>query len=103
MSDELIIDATNDHDLLSLEAFQALEKLYWVCAYKHKQDEVSWFDWVFSSGEPRPVPNPDMHWRRPTYAEALSRHRASIERPDFIELCQKYDKSKYATRKNNNE
>lgn len=73
-------DATYDPDLLDTKTWEYLRDNWWVCGWNYRngyrQDEdaspQNW-SWCMSMAEPRPVPNPDMKWRRPTYGEAMER------------------------------
>ena len=60
-------------DLVSPETFARIQQHYWISAWKNERNKPFWWDWVFSLSEPRPVPNPNMTWRRPTYEEAVER------------------------------
>lgn len=70
MSDVRTFDATADPDLLPQSMYDFLRSRYWVIVQPN-EEAFAW-DWVMSVREPRPVPNPTMSWRRPTYGEAQS-------------------------------
>ena len=79
---------------LSLEAFYKIRDHYWVLDFVHASAPARWMDWRFGLNKPRPVMNPTMQWRRPTYEEANLRQEAYEQDPVMFEkLC----KDKWST------
>lgn len=80
-----VVMAVEARNLVSEKAFAYIATHYWVCAFEREQ--VSWFNWAFSVSEPKPVPNPQMFWRRPTYAEAVRREEMFRDDPEHFRRC----------------
>lgn len=70
---------------LTLERFEAIRDRYWVLVDYVRDEPAAPSRWLFDPiRKPRPVPNRNMCWRRPTYAEAVARQRMYDTRPaDF--------------------
>jgi hypothetical protein len=87
----LRFDATDDTDLIPQDLFEKWRAHYWVCAFHYPPRDVSPWAWCLSPGEPTPVPNRQMHWRRPTFGEAQARWSLSLRDPKrFVEMRRDY-------------
>src|ERR1022692_2617441 len=90
--DNLRFDATDDVDLLPFPTWEYMRDRWWVCVFKPRVyglDEAA-RPWAWCQGprEPRPVPNTQMYWRRPTYDEAMNRWRWMRDKWD--RQCEKW-------------
>lgn len=65
----------------ALVIYFRIRKIFWVCAYidGHEPATPQPYSWRCSAAAPPPVPNPQMHWRKPTLFELAWR----MARPDL--------------------
>jgi hypothetical protein len=68
-----------DDTILSLKAYEAICRMYWVSAWKNEHEPARPDMWCFSVHQPLRVGNPSMYWRRPTYEEALRRQGCYLD------------------------
>lgn len=80
-----VVMHVDSRNLVSEKAYGYIATHYWVCVGRN--EFASWFGWCFSLSEPMPVPNHSMHWRRPTYAEAVRREEMFLDSPPHFRKC----------------
>ncbi len=80
--------------MLSYEKYTLVKDKYWVADFKSERlsdnfKNLSWSWWVFSPyRKPRQMVNGNMHWRRPTYEDAIIRQSAyDIDPENFFKVC----------------
>lgn len=82
----------NELEGLTVYQYTQLSSLYVVLEHRGVVYPWDWFLWPESTwGEqmPRPVPNPSMSWRRPTYQELMDRHMF-FKRKDAKKILDEY-------------
>ena len=95
----LIFDA--EVSTLTPERFALLAARYWVPVFRRTDAEPArpW-EWLFGISEPKPMPNPDMYWRRPTYSEAMERQaRFASDPKGFGSLALQYSERAHKWRR----
>lgn len=68
---------------LSQEKYEKVKNYYWVCVFKRDRNFSKNKTVKFSYLKPDPVPNPEMHWVRPTWEELNE-----WDRKRFREICE---------------
>lgn len=79
--------------------FLKLREKYWILDSYDKDESEALelsraYQWVFSLVKPKPVPNKNMYWRRPTYSDSLVRQDVYEDNPShFFSRCEFYSKN----------
>jgi len=69
--------------MMTQERYEAIKERYWVLGFR--KENASVFDWLYSPNSvPRPVLNPSMQWRKPTFVEVLERQQAYEADPAYF-------------------